>query len=74
MALTHLSAHMLKCNVFSHFSHAIREDVMMLDGLQPEQPASNGDAAHAQSSSPGKSSIEIDHIMYTVLIFACHLL
>lgn len=55
MASAHLSTHMLKCNVLSHFGHALREDVVMLDGLQPEQPASNGDAAHAQSSSPGKS-------------------
>lgn len=36
-----------------------REDVVMLDGLQQQQPDSNGVAARAQSSSPGKSCIDM---------------
>lgn len=34
--------------------HNFREDVVTLDGLEQQQPASNGDAAHAQSPSPGE--------------------
>ena len=51
----HLCSPVFQVHCVLTFAHALRDHVVMLDGLQQEQPASNGNASPAQASSPGKS-------------------
>lgn len=45
-----------KCLIFTLCG---REDVVMLDGLQQQQPGSNEAAPRSQASSPGKSCFDM---------------